>query len=146
MTFENVPAFTVYLDAEVEVPDARQRSASMSPTVGMFYVIADAAQVGLTLTPEEASAAVRAGRDDQSGDDRAARATGTPRQSRNPRSYHQPAFGTTRSVPTPTGATPWSCRTGELDWDRPENLDRGARSLSLWYRNLGKDGDALGSG
>jgi proline racemase len=52
VTFRNVPAFAVHLEVPIEVP----RLGTLRVDVawgGMFYVIADAAQVGLRLTPDE---------------------------------------------------------------------------------------------
>ncbi len=60
VTFENVPAFAVHLDAPVEVPDLGTVSVDVA-WGGMFYVIADADQFGLRLTPDEAGDAVRIG-------------------------------------------------------------------------------------
>jgi proline racemase len=60
VTFRNVPAFAVQLDATLEVP----RLGSVTVDVaygGMFYVIADAARFGLTLTPDEGREIVRIG-------------------------------------------------------------------------------------
>jgi proline racemase len=52
VTFKNVPAFAVRLDVNVEVP---QFGAVVVDVAwgGMFYVIAQAAQFGLQLTPDE---------------------------------------------------------------------------------------------
>ncbi|MGB9752938.1 MAG: hypothetical protein C0183_07620 [Roseiflexus castenholzii] len=52
VTFRNVPAFAVHLDVSIEVP----RVGTVKVDVawgGMFYVIADASQFGLRLTPDE---------------------------------------------------------------------------------------------
>ena len=60
VTFRNVPAFTVRLDAPLEVP----RLGTLSVDVaygGMFYVIADAERLGLRLTPDEGREIVRIG-------------------------------------------------------------------------------------
>src|ERR671924_2014939 len=60
VTFRNVPAFAVHLDAVVDVPE-------IGPVIvdvawgGMFYVIADAARLGLRLEPEEGRTIVRVG-------------------------------------------------------------------------------------
>jgi proline racemase len=58
--FENVPAFAVYLDREIQVPNLGAVKVDVA-WGGMFYVIADAAQFGLTLKPEEAREIVRVG-------------------------------------------------------------------------------------
>ncbi len=52
VTFRNVPAFAVHLDVKVEVPQLGTASVDVA-WGGMFYVIADAAQFGLQLTPDE---------------------------------------------------------------------------------------------
>jgi len=60
VTFRNVPAFAVYLDAKVEVPKLGTVTVDVAYG-GMFYVIADAASVGLRLTPDEGKEIVRLG-------------------------------------------------------------------------------------
>jgi proline racemase len=60
VTFENVPAFAVRLDAPLEVP----RLGTLNVDVaygGMFYVIADATKLGFQLTPDEGREIVRVG-------------------------------------------------------------------------------------
>ncbi len=60
VTFQNVPAFVVRLDASLEVP----RLGTVTVDVaygGMFYVIADATRFGLRLTPDEGREIVRIG-------------------------------------------------------------------------------------
>ncbi len=52
VTFENVPAFAVYLDRVIEVPHLGRVTVDVA-WGGMFYVIADATPFGLRLTPEE---------------------------------------------------------------------------------------------
>ncbi len=60
VTFENVPAFAVHLDASVEVPELGTVKVDVAYG-GMFYVIADADQVGLSLAPDEAREITRVG-------------------------------------------------------------------------------------
>jgi proline racemase len=60
VTFENVPAFAVHLDAPVEVPTLGTVTVDVAYG-GMFYVIADAARLGLRLSPDEARDIVRLG-------------------------------------------------------------------------------------
>ena len=60
VTFQNVPAFAVHLDAPVEVKDLGTVKVDVAYG-GMFYVIADAAPLGLQLTPDEARDIVRIG-------------------------------------------------------------------------------------
>lgn len=60
VTFENVPAFAVHLDAKIEVPELGTVRVDVA-WGGMFYVIADAGQFGLKVTPEEGAEIVRVG-------------------------------------------------------------------------------------
>lgn len=60
VTFENVPAFAVHLDAKVEVPQLGTVTVDVAYG-GMFYVIADAQPFGLRLTPDEGRDIVRIG-------------------------------------------------------------------------------------
>ncbi len=60
VTFRNVPAFAVHLDAPVEVPHLGTVTVDVAYG-GMFYVIADAAALGLRLTPDEGRDIVRVG-------------------------------------------------------------------------------------
>jgi proline racemase len=60
VTFRNVPAFAVHLDASVEVPHLGTVTVDVA-WGGMFYVIADAGAFGLRLTPDEGRDIVRIG-------------------------------------------------------------------------------------
>ncbi|HKV50620.1 MAG TPA: proline racemase family protein [Gemmatimonadaceae bacterium] len=60
VTFRNVPAFAVHLDAPVEVPHLGTVAVDVAYG-GMFYVIADAKRFGLRLTPDEGRDIVRVG-------------------------------------------------------------------------------------
>lgn len=60
VTFRNVPAFAVYLDTEIQVPHLGKVRVDVAYG-GMFYVIADAASVGVRLAPEEGKNIVRVG-------------------------------------------------------------------------------------
>ncbi len=60
VTFQNVPAFAVHLDAKIEVPQLGAVTVDVA-WGGMFYVIADAEPLGLRLTPDEAGDIVRVG-------------------------------------------------------------------------------------
>jgi proline racemase len=60
VTFENVPSFAVHLDKPVEVPQLRTVRVDVAYG-GMFYVIADAATLGLKLTPDEGRDITRIG-------------------------------------------------------------------------------------
>jgi len=58
VTFQNVPAFAVHLDAEIEVEGYGRARVDVA-WGGMFFVIAEAAQFGLDLTPENGAEMVR---------------------------------------------------------------------------------------
>jgi proline racemase len=60
VTFQNVPAFAVHLDAKVEVPELGTVTVDVAYG-GMFYVVADAQPFGLRLTPDEGRDIVRIG-------------------------------------------------------------------------------------
>src|SRR5829696_51272 len=60
VTFRNVPAFAVHLDAPLEVPSVGTLTVDVA-FGGMFYVIVEAAQVGLSITPDEGVDIVRLG-------------------------------------------------------------------------------------
>src|SRR5205807_8458471 len=58
VTFRNVPSFATHLDAKVEVRGLGTVTVDVAYG-GMFYVIADAAPLGLRLTPDEAREIVK---------------------------------------------------------------------------------------
>ena len=60
ITFENVPAFAVHLDATVEVPNLGTVKLDVAYG-GMFYAIVDAAQLGLEIAPDQGRELVRVG-------------------------------------------------------------------------------------
>jgi proline racemase len=60
VTFENVPAFALHLDAQIEVPGLGQVTVDVA-WGGMFYVIADADALGVRLLPEEGREIARVG-------------------------------------------------------------------------------------
>ena len=60
VTFRNVPAFAVHLDAPVEVPTLGTIPVDVA-WGGMFYAIADGTRFGLRLTPDEGRDIVRIG-------------------------------------------------------------------------------------
>jgi len=60
VTFRNVPAFAVHLDAVLEVPTLGRVTVDVA-WGGMFYVIADATAFGLRLTPDEGRDITRIG-------------------------------------------------------------------------------------
>lgn len=58
VNFQNVPAFAVHLDAIIDVPTVGPVTVDVAYG-GMFYVIANAEQLGLKLTPDEGRDIVR---------------------------------------------------------------------------------------
>ena len=60
VTFLNVPAFAVYLDETIDVPNVGKISVDVA-WGGMFYVIAQANDLGVRLIPEEAGKIARIG-------------------------------------------------------------------------------------
>jgi proline racemase len=58
VTFRNVPAFATHLDARIEVPGLGTVTVDVAYG-GMFYVIADAAPLGLRVVPDQARDLVR---------------------------------------------------------------------------------------
>ena len=58
VTFRNVPAFAVHLDAEIEVPKLGTVKVDVAYG-GMFYAIVEAQPLGLSLTPDEGGDIVR---------------------------------------------------------------------------------------
>ncbi|HIF38538.1 MAG TPA: hypothetical protein EYQ69_04865 [Gemmatimonadetes bacterium] len=60
VTFENVPCFAVHLDKEIDVPEIGKLRVDVAYG-GMFYVIADAKDVGLSLDLREGCDIARIG-------------------------------------------------------------------------------------
>jgi len=58
VTFRNVPAFAVHLDAVLDVPHLGRATVDIA-WGGMFFVIADAEQFGIDLVPEQGADIVR---------------------------------------------------------------------------------------
>ena len=56
VTFENVPAFAMHIDAKIKVPELGEVRVDIAYG-GMFYVIAEASQFNLKIKPDNASTA-----------------------------------------------------------------------------------------
>jgi proline racemase len=143
VTFENVPCFAFCLDAEVDVPQLGKVNVDVAYG-GMYYVIADADQVGLTLELEEAGQAARAG-------EMIKRATieqlETPVHPENA-GIRGVTIAQLSAPPSRPGADRKNTvivSTGMLDWNRPETwtgaLDRSpcgtgtsAKMVTMWAR------------
>ena len=102
--FENVPAFAVHLDAVLDVPELGKVTVDVTYG-GMFYVIADADQVGLTPGARRSSRRHPRRRDDQGGLPGAVASARSPAEPGDPRRDDRPALGASASTPGRTGAT-----------------------------------------
>ncbi len=60
VTFENVPAFAVHIDAKIKVPELGEVTVDIAYG-GMFYVIAEASQFSLKIKPDNAGEITRIG-------------------------------------------------------------------------------------
>ena len=144
VTFKNVPAFAVHLDLPVEVPHLGTVKVDVA-WGGMFYVIADATQFGLRLTPDEGRDITRIGAMIRA----ATREQHPVMHPDNPEiigpTISQLAGPATR--PDAQGKNAVVVATGEVDWNRPStwtgSIDRSpcgtgtcARMATLYSRGL----------
>jgi proline racemase len=116
VTFENVPAFAVHLDKNIEVPQLGTVKVDVAYG-GMFYVIADAAPLGLQLTPDNGREIVRIGEMVKA----AAREQLPVAHPENP-GITGVSIAVISGVPTKRGAHAKNAvivSTGQLDWARP---------------------------
>ena len=125
VTFHNVPAFAVHLDATIDVPTIGPVTVDVAYG-GMFYVIADVEQLGLSLVPEEGRKLARVGEMVKA----AARAQLPVVHPENPE-IAGVTIGVLSGPPSHPAATRKNAAvvsTGILDWDDPETwtgaLDR----------------------
>ena len=143
VTFENVPCFAVHLDAVVDVPELGIVRVDVAYG-GMFYVIADADQLGLELAPETAGEITRVGEMIKVA---TREQLETPVHPENPE-IRGVTIGQLSAPPTVAGAHRKNAvvvSTGRLDWDRPATwkavLDRSpcgtgtsAKMATLWAK------------
>ena len=116
VTFDNVPAFAVHLDARLDVPHLGKVSVDIAYG-GMFYVIAEAASLGVSLRPENAGEITRVGEMVKA----AARENLAAVHPHNPE-ISGVTIGVISGPPTQPQATLKNAAivsTGTLDWDRP---------------------------
>ena len=125
VTFQNVPAFAVHLDAKVEVPNLGTVTVDVAYG-GMFYVIADAGPFGLQLTPDEGSDIVRIS-------EMIRAAANEQLEAAHPEvpEFKGITISQLSAPPTQPGAhrkNAVTVATGEFDWERPSTwtgvLDR----------------------
>jgi len=125
VTFENVPAFAVHLDATIEVPHLGQVTVDVAYG-GMFYAIAAAEPFGLRLVPDEGREIARIGE----------MIKAAAREQLPVVHPERPEISgvTIAQLSGPAHGPDGTCRnavvvsTGQLSWDRPETwtgvLDR----------------------
>ena len=125
VTFKNVPAFAVHLDAEVDVPQLGKVVVDIA-WGGMFHVIVDAEQLGIEVRPENGSEIVRLSEMIRA----AAREQLPVVHPENPKIVG-PTISQLSAPPTHPQAhrkNAVTIATGTLDWDRPSTwtgvLDR----------------------
>ncbi len=125
VTFENVPAFVAHLDAEIEVPTLGRVRVDVA-FGGMWFVIAEARDLNVSLEPDNAAEIARVGEML-----RAAAAEQLPvSHPENPeiRDVSIAQLSAPASSPGASRKNAVVISTGELDWERPETwrgvLDR----------------------
>ena len=116
VTFENVPAFAVYLDAELDVPEIGKINVDVA-FGGMFFVIAEADPLGLSLAPDE-------GRDIVRISEMIKAAAQAQLPVRHPENPDFPGISISLLSTAPTGdhadaKNAVTVSTGKLDWERP---------------------------
>ena len=117
VTFKNVPAFAVHTDASIDVPKLGEVTVDVA-WGGMFYVIADAEPLGISIEPGTAREIVRVGE----------MIKAAAREQLPVIHPLNPDFpGITISQLSGPPKNPKASRrnavvvsTGELDWDRPD--------------------------
>ena len=127
VTFRNVPAFAVHLDATLEIPQLGTLRVDVAYG-GMFYVIADAQALDLRLTPDEGREIVRVGEMIKA----AAREQLPVSHPESPdvRGYSVAQLSGPPHSPDADMRNAVVISTGVFDWDRPDTwtgaLDRSA--------------------
>jgi len=125
VTFENVPAFAVHTDETIDVPELGKVTVDVAYG-GMFYVIADAEPLGISLVAENGGAIARVGEMIK----KAAQEQLSAVHPDNPE-IAGVTIGQLSGPPMREDASRKNAvivSTGELDWSRPETwtgaLDR----------------------
>jgi proline racemase len=117
VTFQNVPAFALHLDAELNVPHLGKAKVDVA-WGGMFYVIAEASQFDLELTSQNGAEIARVGEML-----RAAASEQLPVEHPDEPQFHNVSISLLSSPPTHSEAhlkNAVTMSTGVVDWDRPE--------------------------
>lgn len=125
VTFDNVPAFAVHLDAEIEVPELGAVNVDVAYG-GMFYAIADAEPLGLELVPEQGARIARIGEMIKAAAREQLPAVHPEEPATSGVTISQLSAPPSRPLASRKNAVVVS--SGELDWKRPETwtgvLDR----------------------
>ncbi len=125
VTFENVPAFAVHLDAKIEVPKLGRVAVDVAYG-GMFYVIAEAGPLGLRLTRDEGREIARLGEMIKAASREQLPAVHPENPQISGVTIAQLTAPPTRPDAAARNAVVVS--TGDLDWERPDSwtgvLDR----------------------
>lgn len=119
VTFENVPAFVVQLDVTLEVPTLGAVRADIAYG-GMFYVLADAARLGVDLVAENGREIARVGELL-----RAAAVEQYPVRHPEAPSVTGPSISLLSGPPTVASAhrkNAVTVSTGRVDWSRPDTV------------------------
>jgi proline racemase len=125
VTFQNVPAFVLHLDARVEIPQLGTVTVDVAYG-GMMFVITDAHAVGLRLSPDEGRDIVRLGEMIKTATREQLPATHPDNRDISGVTVAQ--FSAPPTRPDAMLKNTVVVSTGNLDWDRPETwtgiLDR----------------------
>src|SRR3954447_24443018 len=127
VTFRNVPAFAIHLDVPVEVPKLGTVVVDVA-WGGMFYVLLDGAQLGLSVSPNDAAECIRVGEMVKAATREQYPVTHPERPE-----LHGPTIALIGGVPTRADAHAKNTvviSTGTFDWNNPSTwtavLDRSA--------------------
>ena len=143
VTFENVPAFSVYSNKSIYVPEIGEVKVDVAYG-GMFYVILDSEELGLKLTPDNGGKIVRIAEMVK-----AIASEKLPVVHPENKDISGITIAVVSGPPDNPGATMKNAvvvSTGKLDWDRPETwkgvIDRSpcgtgtcAKMASLFEKN-----------